>query len=168
MTQLFAQPYDISAAGFFFETAEEYAEKSANNRNDLGFPVEEYEIQFIDGESIDAQLFKALGVNQCDLGKFLEVCSSLDDQQKQKVIIAVGECGYQFDLQSDDPDDFDVDIYELDCLRQLAEQFVDEGLFGEIPESLHYYLDYDAIARDLSMDYSETVIDGQRLIYRCS
>jgi len=29
------------------------------------------------------------------------------------------------------------------------------------------YLDYDAIARDLGMDYSETEIAGTQLIYRC-
>lgn len=53
-------------------------------------------------------------------------------------------------------------------MKELTEQFVDEGLFGDIPERLQYYLDYDAIARDLSMDYAETEIAGQRLIYRCA
>lgn len=167
MTELFAQPYDISAQGFYFQTPEAYQEKSAKARNGFGFPVEEYEIQFIDGEAIDAQLFEAIRVNQCNFPQFLKACDDWDDHQKKKVIVALGECGYSFDLTSDDPDDFDVDIYELDSLRELAEQFVEEGLFGEIPERLRYYLDYDAIARDLGMDYSETTIDGKRLIYRC-
>ncbi len=52
-------------------------------------------------------------------------------------------------------------------MRELAEQFIDEGLFGEIPERLQYYLDYDAIARDLAVDYSEANIAGSRVIYRC-
>ena len=168
MTQLHAQPYDISTNGFFFDSEEEYNEKASKNLNSFGFPVEEYEIQFIDGETIDAQLFKALGVNQCNFGKFLEACDSWDDHQKHKVIIATGECGYSFDLESGDPDDFDVDIYEMDSLHQLAEHFVDEGLFGEIPERLQFYLDYDAIARDLGMDYSEIRIDGKNFVYRCS
>jgi len=168
MTQLFAQPYDISAQGFYFQTTEQYQEHSAKTRNDCGFPVEEYEIQFIDGEAIDAQLFEALPVNQCNFPQFLEACDQWDEGQKQKVILAVGECGYTFDLKSGDPDDFEVDIYELDSLRELAEQFVDEGLFGEIPERLQNYLDYDAIARDLGMDYSDTTIAGKRLIYRCA
>lgn len=168
MPELFAQPYDISAQGFYFHTPEEYQEKSAKTRNDYGQPVEEYELQFIDGESIDAKLFEALGVNQCNFPQFLEACDAWDDQQKQKVILAVGECGYSFDLKSGDPDDFDVDIYELNSLRALAEQFVDEGLFGDIPERLQNYLDYDAIARDLGMDYSETTVAGKRLIYRCA
>ncbi|MDQ0421950.1 antirestriction protein [Peteryoungia aggregata LMG 23059] len=52
-------------------------------------------------------------------------------------------------------------------MKALAERFVDDGLFGEIPDHLAHYIDYDAIARDLSMDYTETEIAGERLIYRC-
>src|ERR1039458_3402980 len=63
---------------------------------------------------------------------------------------------------------FDRIPHELDSLRELAEQFVEEGLFGKIPERLQNYLDCDAMARDLGMDYSETTIDGKRLIYRCA
>ena len=168
MTELFAQPYDITAQGFYFHTAAEYQEKSAKIKNDCGFPVEEYEIQFIDGESIDARLFEALGVHQGNFPQFLEACDEWGEGQKQKVILAVGECGYSFDLKSGDPDDFDVDIYELDSLRALAEHFVDEGLFGKIPEQLQNYLDYDAMARDLGMDYSEATIAGKRLVYSCT
>ena len=168
MTELFAQPYDISAVGFYFRTASEYAKKSSRLRNAAGWPVEEFELQFIDGESIDAKLFEALGVNQCNFTQFLDACDTWDDDQKRKVIIAVGEYGYGFDLTSGDPDDFDIDLYEMDSLRELAEQFVDEGLFGEIPEPIRNYLDYDAIARDLGMDYSETTIAGTRLVYRCA
>lgn len=168
MTTLFAQPYDITANGFYFDSVEDYNENAEKNRNSAGFPVEEYELQFIDGESIDAALFKALDVNQANFGTFLDACEEWDTAQKQKVIIAVGDCGCSFDLQSGDPDDFDIDLYELDSLKELAEQFVDEGLFGEIPTSIQNYLDYDAIARDLGFDYSETEIAGTWLIYRCS
>ena len=52
-------------------------------------------------------------------------------------------------------------------MKELAERFVDEGLFGEIPDHLAHYIDYDAIAHDLAMDYAETEIAGVRLIYRC-
>ena len=52
-------------------------------------------------------------------------------------------------------------------MRDLAESFVDEGLYGTIPDHLAHYIDYDAIARDLSMDFTETEIAGVRLIYAC-
>lgn len=168
MTTLYAQPYDISATGFYFDTKEEYEQKAAKNRNDYGQPVEEYEIQFIDGDSIDAALFDALNLHQGSIDKFLDACDDWDEHQKRKVILAVGEAGYSFDLKSGDPDDLEVDIYELSSLKELAETFVDEGIFGKIPENLVNYLDYDAIACDLGMDYSETEIAGTHLVYRCA
>lgn len=73
-TVLFAQPYDISAEGFYFTSAEQYIAKAANNRNSLGLPVEEYEMQFIDGDELDAELFKAVGVDQSNFGALLVLC----------------------------------------------------------------------------------------------
>lgn len=168
MTTLYAQPYDISARGFYFDSATDYQAKAARNRNDCGGIVEEYEIQFIDGERIDAELFSALGVHQGDIEAFLEAAEDWSHDEKVRVIIATQEAGYRFNLGTDTPDKFEVDLYECDSLRDLAVQFVDEGLFGEIPERLQYYLDFDAIARDLAMDYAETVIDDARYIYRCA
>ncbi len=167
MTKLHAQPYDLSAIGFYFDTFEEYTQKATKNRNSFGGIVEEYELQFIDGEDIDCKLFEALSVNQATFGKYLEACDVWSEEQKRKVILAVGETGYSFDLDNGDPDDFEVDIYEVDSLEALAEQFVDEGFFGEIPKPIANYLDYDAIARDLGFDYSEIIIAGTRLVYRC-
>lgn len=167
MTTLYAQPYDISASGFYFEDADSYARQAAGLRNDYGQPVEEFEIQFIDGECLDVALAQAWGLNQANLARFFEIVEEWSDDQKRRFIIAVGECGYSFDAASVDPDDFDVDLYEADSLRELAEQFVDEGLYGEIPAHLAHYIDYEAIARDLALDYSETEIAGERLIYVC-
>lgn len=163
-----ATPYDILAAGFYFNTNEEYQDKSSKHRNEYGDPVEEYEIQFIDGDTLDCELFKALSINQSNICAFIEKCEEWEDHEKHNIIIAVGERGYDFDIDSDSPYDFDIDIYDVDNLRDLAYQFVDEGLFGDIPMNIACYLDYDAIARDLGMDYTETVINGQNIVYRCS
>jgi antirestriction protein len=169
MTLLFyAQPYDISAVGFYFKSADEYGEQAATLKNSYGDPVEEFEIQFIDGEQIDCELAKAWQINQVNFAEFIEAADDWDDEKKTRFIIAVNECGYSLEQVASDPDAIDIDIYQLDSLKDLAEQFVDEGLFGEIPDRLQSYLDFDAIARDLSVDYSETEIAGQRLIYRCS
>lgn len=167
MTKLYAQPYDITANGFYFETVEEYNTQASKLRNSYGQPVEEFELQFIDGEGIDAALFKALGVHQGNFPSYLDAVAEWSEDEKIKVIIAVGEAGYKFDLGEDTPDQFDIDLYELNSLKDLAEQFVEDGLFGEIPASIQNYLDYDAIARDLGMDYSEITINGTNYIYRC-
>lgn len=163
---LYAQPYDISAEGFYFTDAEDYARKAAAARNAFGLPVEEFEIQFIDGDLLDCDLARAMGLNQANLARFLAWAAEWDEHEKIVAIVAAQACGH--DLGPDtDPDDLDVDIYRLASMRELAEQFVEEGLFGDIPEQLRFYIDHEAIARDLAMDYGEAIIGGERLIYRC-
>uniref|UniRef100_A0A2A4YZ29 Antirestriction protein ArdA n=1 Tax=OCS116 cluster bacterium TaxID=2030921 RepID=A0A2A4YZ29_9PROT len=163
----YAQPYDISANGFYFSSFENYNKQAAVLKNDYGDPVEEFEIQFIDGEMIDCELAKAWEINQTNLIEFFDAASDWDDNQKTRYILAVGECGYNHDQVKDDPTNIEIDIYELDSLKQLAVQFVEEGLFGEIPERIQFYLDIDLIARDLGFDYTETNIAGTNLLYRC-
>ncbi|MCE8000997.1 MAG: antirestriction protein ArdA [Rhodobiaceae bacterium] len=166
MTQLHAQPYNISATGFYFETVEEFDRKAKVNRNRHGQHVEEYEIQFMDGEDIDCALAKAWGVNQANLAGYFSAVEDWDEHSKQIFIIAVDEVGYSFDPESVSPDDFDMDIYHLESMKALAEQFVEEGLLGDIPDHLASYINMDAIAHDLGFDYVETSIAGERLIYR--
>ena len=166
-TVLHAQPYDTSASGFYFRDPEEYAKKLSTCRNACGDPVEEFEIQFIDGETIDAALSEAWGLSQCNFRRFFEIVDEWSEDEKRHFIVAVGECGYSFEPESVGPYDFDVDLYAVDSLRDLAEQFVDEGLYGEIPQYLASYIDYEAIARDLAVDFSMVEIDGQRLAYAC-
>ncbi len=167
MTTLFAQPYDISASGFYFDNAEDYLKQAKANRNDYNQPVEEYEIQFIEGESIDVALAHAWGLSQCSLESFFKATEDWELHEKQCFIIAVGEAGHDFDPQTVKPDDFEVIIYHCDTLRELAEQFVDEGYYGDIPSSLANYIDYEAMAYDLSMDHSEVTIAGKHFIYTC-
>ena len=45
MTRFFAQPYNIDAEGFFFDSEAEFAAKLSAHRDRFGQPVEEYEIQ---------------------------------------------------------------------------------------------------------------------------
>lgn len=164
MTTLYAQPFSIDATGFYFDSIEQYDLKASGNRDRYGGEVEEYEIQFIDGERIDCELAEAFQIRQANITDYFDRCEQWSDDEKIRYIIAVDECGFQ---HTDDPDSLDIEIYEIDTLRELAEQFVDEGLYGEIPEHLRFYIDYDAIARDLSVDYSEAEVDGRRFVYRC-
>ncbi|WP_282078667.1 antirestriction protein ArdA [Epibacterium ulvae] len=144
------------------------AAKAAGNHNAFGDLVEEYEIQFIDGDEIDCALAKAWGVTQANMGDYFIACDKWEEYQKQMFIIGVGEIGYDFDPANVHPDNFDIDIYPVSDMKELAEQMIEEGLFGEIPEHLERYIDIDAIARDLHYDYTETEIVGETLIYRAA
>ncbi len=166
-TTLYAQPYDISAKGFIFENAAQYREQAAKSVNDYGDPVEEFEIQFIDGDKIDSELAEAINLNQANFADHLELVDAWEEWEKLNTIIAVGELGHDFD-PGNDPNHYGIDIYGHSSLRDLAEEFVADGIMGEIPDHLQFYIDYDAIAHDLSMEYTETEIAGERLIYRAS
>jgi antirestriction protein len=165
--KLYAQPYDISATGFYFEKVEQYEEFAAKAVNNFGQRVEEFEIQFIDGERIDCELARAWELNQVNFEEFLESAADWDDDRKRHYIIAVSECGYgHFDVV-DDPESVEIDLYSVHSLQELAEQFLEEGLFGDIPEQLSSYIDHDAIARDLAVEYSKTTIAGEEYVYAC-
>lgn len=167
MSTFYAQPYDITAEGFYFTSTEEFRDCAAKTRNQCGLPVEEFEIQFVDGEAIDAALAHALDVHQGNVAYFFEREIEWDKHDKCVAIIATKECGYSLDLECCDPGSFDIDIYDVSDLRELAEMFVDDGLYGDIPEHLANYIDYEAIARELAEHFSETCIAGTRLIYCC-
>lgn len=85
---------------------------------------------------------------------------SKDDLQKFKFL---SHEGYdEKEIIKTGIDNYEVKIYDFsdntsftDTFELLAIQFVDDGLYGEIPKSLEFYIDYEKIARNLRMDYSE-------------
>ncbi|WP_299961496.1 antirestriction protein ArdA [uncultured Roseobacter sp.] len=167
MPQLFAQPYDLSATGFYFDSVEAFDTKANAPRNNYGQRVEEFEIQFIDGDELDCELAGAISLTQANFAAYLEGCEVWEEWQKTHVIIAVGECGYGFDSDKD-PSEYDIDVYHVDNLREFAEQLVEDGILGDIPDNILPYFDFDAFARDLSVEYSEITIAGDRMVYRAS
>lgn len=165
---LYAQPYDISACGFSFSSFDDYAARVAVARNEAGNPVEEFDIQFIDGEAIDCALAAAIGLSQANIKAFFEIVEEWNEFEKRIIIIAVGECGYSFEPGKTVPEDFDLEIYPCDSMRDFASSCIEDGWFGEIPEILAPYIDLDAIARDLAMEYAEITIAGEHVVYRCA
>lgn len=164
---LYAQPYDITAEGFYFRDASEYDAKAEAARNAYGEPIEEFEIQFIDGEAIDCELAKAIDLSQATFRRFLELADELEEFDKIILIIAVADCGYDLEAVADNIGGLALDIYEEASFDDLARRFVEDGLYGDIPEALRFYIDYEAIGRDLAIDYGAVRIDGRHFIYRC-
>lgn len=163
MPDLFAQPYDIDAKGFYFDCTGQFNEKAANNCNAYGQFVEEYEILFIDGDEIDCLLFEALDVHQGSLSSYFNVTSDLEKNDKI-ALVAMADCGYDVNEETDTSD---VELHYVDSFRDMAIQFIDEGIYGQIPESIQHYIDYDAIGRDLEIEYGQLRIGGENIVYRC-
>ncbi len=161
---LCATPYDMDAPFFYFSTLEEYESRVATLTNRYGQPVEEFMIDFIDGSRLESELAQAVKLDQCNFAKFLEVVDDWHDYEKTIAIIAMGhDSSLSLD---DDPHRRDVEIYEARDYKDLAEQFVDEGYYGEIPDHLIHYIDYEAIGRDLRFDYHRTTVAGDTFFYR--
>ena len=168
--RLFAQPYDLCAVGFYFDTFEEYKAKAAKHVNSYGQPVEEYEIDLIDGNALEIALFDAVKPNQSTLLAFFAAVETWDDDDIVRACIVYGDglntCQFDEYSPSDDVAQ-DLEIYENVTFTELAEQFVDDGLLGEIPEHLSHYIDYEAFGRDLSHDgYTKVDVAGTQYIYR--
>ncbi|MFD1956718.1 antirestriction protein ArdA [Paenibacillus thailandensis] len=79
----------------------------------------------------------------------MKILSRYDD----KLVAALCECIGNHDevIQALQAGEFIV-YYDIDDLADVAEQMVEEGLFGHVPPSLMPYLDYGKIARDLQHD----------------
>lgn len=126
--------------------------------------TEPHEEWFItDYEWEDEGMAKAYSVGEYSdvhrLNLVAEELSTLSDFERLQVQFLLYE-GYEFEHAISNYSDVTIydyrsstsfkDVYEL-----LAEDLVDEGCFGDIPDHLSSYIDYSAIGRDLSMDYTE-------------
>lgn len=164
--QYHATPYDISATGFYFSDYEEYCTKAATHKNAYGQPVEEYEIQFIDGEN--CELFNALDISQATLKLWFEAFEALDDETAVKAIYLANDEGIAAENIEDELDNY---CFFEGTAKDYAEDYLDQsGILDEVPESLRYYIDSDALARDMQLngDVNEATIDGKTyVVWRC-
>ena len=141
-----ATTYDINANGFYFSTLEEYKEKAEKHTNIYGQKVEEFEIQFIEGDY--PELFRELGINQANLNLWFEYFEELEGEQAIKCMYLSLDRG----MTIEEIKEFDLDQIHLfrGTAKEYAENYLEEtGMLEQIPGNLLYYIDYDVFARDL-------------------
>lgn len=51
-------------------------------------------------------------------------------------------------------------VYKANSFEELAEQFVEKGTLGEIPDNLKNYIDYKSYARDLENEMNTVQLSG--------
>lgn len=119
-----------------------------------GFTSEELEETFIQDYECDVQLF-----TKCDyinIESAFETLEKIDDNYySADEIKAYIEANYDIDSL----DNHDLILWSnCETYEDLAYELVEEGYFGEIPDSIANYIDYEAIGRDLDFDgcYYET------------
>jgi hypothetical protein len=162
MATLHAQPYNLDAVGFYFESTEEFTAKAESLTDCHGSPVEEFEIQFIDGKTGDAQLFEACAITQANLDVWFDEIETLDTREKVALFYLVGCAGY--DLEQAQEKIEDVVLYEC-RLREAAEEIFDECHLESIPEGVRCYIDYEKYARDLEQGGELTEFEFADSIY---
>lgn len=149
----FAQPYNISAEGFSFTDLDGYQAKALNRKDAYGLPVEEFEIQYIDGDH--AELFTACRVSQADLADWFDLLDGLGDDGDRYVIAChLAGLGYAIGEIPDHWDDYSVHHCTA---ADYAAEIVAECY--QIPGNLEAYIDYGRLGRDMVLEGSITEIE---------
>jgi hypothetical protein len=139
----FAQPYNISATGFYFADMNEYETKAAAAVDEFGQPVEEFELQYIDGDH--AELFNALRVSQAGLADWFELVDSLgNDEDRYLIACHLADLGYAIGDLADRWDDYR--IYRGTAADYAAEIIED---CYELPDNIVAYIDFERLGRDM-------------------
>ncbi len=163
MTTLCATPYNPDASFFYFENLEDYENKSKCHFDKHGNLVEEFEIQLIDSD--DSELFLACGIDQSNLDTWFDQIEFLQDHEKVSLFYLIAVAGYDLEQALDKIDDPSI---TESSLRDAAEQLFDECYAHEIPESIRFYIDYNAFARDCSLGGDMCEFEYSRTTYTCT
>lgn len=151
MTTFFAQPYSIDHTGFYFDSLENF-EAGMEKLNARG--CEEVEIQYIDGECGLSRLARATGIDQTTIALWFDELEDLDTHEIDQLCFLL-DCGYDLDSA--------LTRYEWVCIfhgsaEDYARELIEETT--DIPENLRFYIDYEAIARD--MGYNGEIVEIER------
>ncbi len=145
MATFYANPYDITYAGFYFDSAEDYAKKAKAH------PAEEFEIDFIDGSAAEAELAEELSlsgypVSQGNLDVWFDQIELLSEYEMAQVAVQADRAGPADDLDDIIRDASDVDL-SPGSLADLAYDYVQEGIID-----IERYFDETAYGRDIRIN----------------
>lgn len=158
--QLFAQPYNIDATGFYFSDFETFQERMETLVDPWGQAVEEVEIQLIDGPADVCEVFSAAGVDQGNLDTFFEAIEELGTDGLAALYYLLHDVGMSLGEAVVSVDD--VMLYHGTLIEAATEAF-DEAFLSSIPTEAQRYIDYEAYAHDLDLggDYATFDFAGE-------
>ena len=97
------------------------------------------------------------------LNETAEELEALDDYDIEKLEAILEADGGSLEDALKNMDDYI--FYNGQSLEDVASEMIEEGVFGDIPESIINYIDISAIARDL--DYNGYTETDKGVIYHC-
>jgi antirestriction protein len=153
MITLHAQPYDINASGFYFDELDQWKDrfKMAEENG-----VEEFELQFIDGDNEQTLFANIMEPDQANIEQWFEL---LDEWETKSEVEQAAIAYLVEDLTTDVVDAFaqvegdgeEPVMMEGTVLDYAREIMDDGGMLDDMPEFLRSYFDYEAFARDLEI-----------------
>lgn len=158
--KLHAQPYDVSARGWYFTSAEDWNKKFKSH-----LPVEEYEIEFIDGSDAAMELFRAMEVNQANVEEYFEKLpdvEALHREERAALHYALDHLRIGFDKAMRLVED-DIRVMEGTAKDYVEEMFESGGLVSSLSrETIERYFDYESFGRDLGFNLDTSDPDNDR------
>lgn len=134
----YANPYDTTKTGFYFTDLESY-KAEWNHRNAL-YGTEEYELQAIDGDQIDLELFAGLKISQTNLTEWFQEIQHLTNEEKVGLWFLVCWCGYGLTPGLEIIQD-GMTIYHGTKEEWAGEWLEQSGFFHGIPDRFRTYFD---------------------------
>ncbi len=148
--KFYANPYNTDATGFYFETFEEYQENVELVKSSFGNPVDEFEIQVIDGSKKECDLVKAIRINQVNLEEVMEYIDTSDENEWPTVFFLLND-NICYDLDDAKRKSRDYSVSKWGLLDAATELF-DDCYLCLIPKAsrqlIEQYIDYDKFAND--------------------
>jgi hypothetical protein len=164
MARLYAQPYNLDAVGFYFESFEEYTDKVKNLKDRFGNPVEEFEIQYMEGEN--GELFRACNINQTLLEVWFDEIEFLQDEDKVRLFFLNGN-NICKDLR-DALDNYHKISFYVGTSVETAIEVFDAIHLYRVPEDLQTYIDYEKYANALKCNGDFVEFKYNDTTYTCT
>lgn len=100
------------------------------------------------------------------LNKIASQVESLDEEESKVVKALMSECGYTLDEATEKVNDGDYRIYyECEDMIDIAYEVVEEcGYLENVPENVARYFDYEAFARDLSIEGTYIFLEDNEVL----
>lgn len=144
--KFYSNPYNTSVDGFYFESFEEFEEKLSNLKDDFGTLVEEVEIEAIDGDREEMELFEVAEVNPATIEDFIEFIETSDEKSWPAVYYLLFYRRVSFDEAIRSSCEY---VISESTLLDAASAMFDDCYGYSIPEELRIYIDYEKFAADL-------------------
>jgi len=148
--KLYANPYDKSKAGFYFESAEQF------NNGVVKCGAEEYEIDVIDSD-LSSTVYEGMKINQTNIEESFELAEQLESMDVEQLVAIefLLDCGHDMSYALDKYDDVCVTSESLD---EYAYGLLEDCY--DVPENLIHYLDYRKFGRDLVLGGDVAELNG--------